>query len=238
MRRISFTKMFSAIIMLASVNSFIGCSDKDNNYDDDFETGIVVESESLNNCPDNNHPHMIDLGLPSGKLWSCCNVGANSPEQCGNYYSWGSINTQNSYSWASYRFYDNKQFSKYNKEDGKVELDNNDDIANITNNNWEMPNNKNVKELTEYTTPKWIKGNGVKGMKFTSKINGKSIFMPASGVYADKIYNIKEEAGYYWTSSLSDYTHDLANNLIFVYKSINVQANPRYFGMNIRPVSK
>lgn len=198
MRRISFTKMFSAIIMLASVNSFIGCSDKDDNYDNDFETGIVVESESLNNCPDNNHPHMIDLGLPSGKLWSCCNVGAGSPEQFGNFYSWESISTE-----------------------------------------LNAPNAENVKEFIEYTTRKWIKGNGVKGMKFTSKVNGHSIFMPASGIkFSDGIYNKKEEAGYYWTTSLSKYTSDRANNLLFVYKSINIQANPTKFGMNIRPVSK
>ena len=25
-------------------------------------------------CPDNNHPHMIDLGLPSGTKWACSNV--------------------------------------------------------------------------------------------------------------------------------------------------------------------
>ena len=32
-------------------------------------------------CPDENHPHMIDLG--SGKKWSCCDAGASSPEQPG-----------------------------------------------------------------------------------------------------------------------------------------------------------
>jgi hypothetical protein len=30
------------------------------------------QSSSL--CPDNNHPHMIDLGLPSGTKWACCNL--------------------------------------------------------------------------------------------------------------------------------------------------------------------
>ena len=31
---------------------------------------------SLTSCPDANHPHMIDLGLPSGTKWACCTVGA------------------------------------------------------------------------------------------------------------------------------------------------------------------
>ena len=32
-------------------------------------------------CPDDNHPHMIDLGLPSGTKWACCNMGATKPEE-------------------------------------------------------------------------------------------------------------------------------------------------------------
>lgn len=40
-------------------------------------------------CPDNNHPHMLDLGLPSGTKWACCNLGASSPEKWGGYYAWG-----------------------------------------------------------------------------------------------------------------------------------------------------
>ena len=40
-------------------------------------------------CPDANHPHLIDLGLPSGTLWSCCNVGASEPEDEGYEFMWG-----------------------------------------------------------------------------------------------------------------------------------------------------
>ena len=40
-------------------------------------------------CPDNNHPHMIDLGLPSGLKWACCNVGATEPFEKGGYFAWG-----------------------------------------------------------------------------------------------------------------------------------------------------
>lgn len=38
-------------------------------------------------CPDNNHPHWIDLGLPSGTQWRCCNEGASAPEDYGGYYT-------------------------------------------------------------------------------------------------------------------------------------------------------
>jgi len=30
----------------------------------------------------------VDLGLPSGTFWATCNVGANSPEEYGDYFAW------------------------------------------------------------------------------------------------------------------------------------------------------
>lgn len=42
-------------------------------------------------CPDSNHPHWIDLGLPSGTQWRCCNEGASSPEAYGGYYTFGQV---------------------------------------------------------------------------------------------------------------------------------------------------
>ncbi len=31
----------------------------------------------------------VNLGLPSGTLWATCNIGAASPEECGDYFAWG-----------------------------------------------------------------------------------------------------------------------------------------------------
>ncbi len=36
----------------------------------------------------NKHQY-VDLGLPSGILWATCNVGANKPEEYGDYLEWG-----------------------------------------------------------------------------------------------------------------------------------------------------
>ena len=49
--------------------------------------GFVIEFKRSNSCPDANHPHWIDLGLPSGTQWACCNTGASKPEDYGNYYT-------------------------------------------------------------------------------------------------------------------------------------------------------
>ena len=38
-------------------------------------------------CPNESHPHWIDMGLPSGTKWRCCNEGASKPEDYGGYYT-------------------------------------------------------------------------------------------------------------------------------------------------------
>ena len=53
--------------------------------DGDYE---VNEAAAFSPCPDNNHPHWIDLGLTSGTQWLCCNQGATVPEEYGNYYTY------------------------------------------------------------------------------------------------------------------------------------------------------
>ena len=49
------------------------------------EQPLELEYTLTTYCPDNNHPHWIDLGLPSGTLWRCCNEGASKPEEYGDY---------------------------------------------------------------------------------------------------------------------------------------------------------
>ena len=56
----------------------------------------AIETPHLS-CPDDNHPHMIDLGLPSGTKWACCNVGASAPEEYGGYYWSSSLDSYGEY---------------------------------------------------------------------------------------------------------------------------------------------
>ncbi len=32
-----------------------------------------------------------DLGLPSGTLWATCNIGANAPEEYGDFFAWAKL---------------------------------------------------------------------------------------------------------------------------------------------------
>ena len=49
----------------------------------------MANAQIAPSCPDENHPHAIDLGLPSGTKWACFNIGASHPEESGDFYAWG-----------------------------------------------------------------------------------------------------------------------------------------------------
>lgn len=51
----------------------------------------VEKEKAYHSCPDSNHPHWIDLGLPSGTQWRCCNEGASTPSAYGNFYTFGEV---------------------------------------------------------------------------------------------------------------------------------------------------
>ena len=40
----------------------------------------------------------VDLGLPSGNLWATCNVGADAPEDYGDYFAWAETQPKDDYS--------------------------------------------------------------------------------------------------------------------------------------------
>lgn len=64
-------------------------------YDDERYAYGEAETYTLavEGCPDSNHPHWIDLGLPSGTQWRCCNEGASTPEAYGGYYTFGQVSS-------------------------------------------------------------------------------------------------------------------------------------------------
>ena len=106
----------------------------------------------------------IDLGLPSGTLWATMNVGASTPEQRGDYFSWGETKPKKEYSWNTYKYSirDNSKFFHENQQtkyctqedegtvDHKAELEPTDDAA-TTNwgSEWRMPSREQWKELCD-----------------------------------------------------------------------------------------
>ena len=63
---------------------------------------LVAFMANAQSCPDDNHPHAIDVGVPSGTKWACCNVGATTPEGYGDYFAWGETEKKEKYDWTTY----------------------------------------------------------------------------------------------------------------------------------------
>lgn len=59
---------------------------------------------------------MVDLGL--SVKWATCNLGANHPEEYGDYYAWGETETKSDYSLKTYKFYKSEYEEGYTDGDG------------------------------------------------------------------------------------------------------------------------
>ena len=167
----------------------------------------VPSFSQTSSCPDSNHPHMIDLGLPSGTRWACCNVDAKSPEQDGGYYAWGEIEEKVIYSAATYTF------SPANGHQLTAE----EDVASVKwGRQWCMPRLNEIDELLTKCQWSWEKVNGVIGAVVTGP-SGESIFLPASG-FKDENDNWSVTTwgsyGSYWGSTLGS-SSDYGIELIF-----------------------
>ena len=183
----------------------------------------------------------VDLGLPSGLKWAKCNVGAEKETDYGYYFQWGDIEDKSNAdcSWESYK-YCNGSFdtlTKYNifplfgeKPDDKTKLDSEDDTATqIMGGDWRMPTQTEIQELLENTENEWVEdfnGSGVNGRKFSSKINGNSIFIPAAGYCSGGI----------WSSSLKDDYPNLAWYLYFNSGDCYIYGSRRCIGRSVRGV--
>lgn len=161
----------------------------------------------------NGHEY-VDLGLPSGILWAACNVGADTPEDYGDYFAWGETEPKERYDWKSYRYgnfrHDRYELNKYCTDlwyglDGFVDslslLEAADDVAKANwGGGWRTPTIEEWEELFLNTTGVWSSLNGVKGWLVTSS-NGKELFLPAAGYYWDDVFNA--DLGLYWSASVN-----------------------------------
>jgi hypothetical protein len=180
--------------------------------DDAVCYGSACQETTFGKSPQIINGHrFVDLGLPSGLLWATCNVGAFTAADDGNFYAWGETTTKENYDWDTYKYdTSSSNLTKYNKTDGKTVLDKEDDAAYV---NWgsscRMPTDDDFSELNNSGNCTWTwtsmttsSGNSIKGYKVTSKNNGNSIFLPASG-YRDGSYPYGPGSyGFYWSSTL------------------------------------
>ena len=204
---------------------------------------------------DSNGHGYVDLGLPSGTLWATCNIGANSPEEYGNYYAWGETKaygeedtsnttnysyagtyTKTYYGWGTYKHcngsYTNMtkycNNSSYSTVNNKTLLDAEDDAATANwGSSWRMPTIADWEELEYNTISTWTTENGVYGCKFTAS-NGDCIFLPAAGYRLDAELRDADSRGGYWSASVDG--SEPNNGMGFSISSSGVGTCCYYYG--------
>lgn len=195
------------------------------------------------------HDEYVDLGLPSGLLWATCNVGADSPEEYGDYYAWGETTTKSDYTWNTYKWCNGtfdiltkyNMNSEYGTIDNKTTLELSDDAASVNwGGYWCMPTEDEWQELYDNTTSEWTddyNGTAVAGRVFTSKNNGRTLFLPAAGYRSGTdVYDVGSD-GNYWSSSLYSDRSRNAYRMKFYSGYVYQQGyNIRCYGFSVRPV--
>lgn len=190
----------------------------------------------------NGHEY-VDLGLPSGLKWATCNVGANAPEEYGDFFAWGETETYNESTYKWYMYNGTKRTitkyctdSKNGPADDKIILEAEDDAAQKNwGGSWRMPTNTELDELRVECSWIWTSQNGVNGY-IVKGPNGNTIFLPAAGYpYYESVNDVGSYGGY-WSSSLSESINICAHSLSFESDSYEMAQSARTAGRTIRPV--
>ena len=150
----------------------------------------------------------VDLGL--SVKWATHNIGAKKMTDVGEYYAWGETTpyveklTYKNYGWGFPPCSDDAILASIY-----------DTATELWGRSWRMPTGKELKELIDRCTWTWVdnmNNTSMSGYVATSKINGKSIFLPASKfISGTSSYTPKDNDAIYWSS----YGYTVAGNLNF-----------------------
>lgn len=195
----------------------------------------------------NGHEY-VDLGL--SVKWATCNVGANTPEEYGDYYAWGETSTKSEYTRNNSRTFGKdimdeetiifEDIVMFASKDVDISGNANYDAARANwGGSWRMPTIAEMEELEIKCAWKWTKQNGVNGYKVTGP-NGNSIFLPAAGLCDGEMPRYYGEEGYYWSSTLKA---GISEACCIEFDSIHLNVDDGlteilYMGLSVRPVTE
>lgn len=215
----------------------------------------TVDGECSASCDVTVYPapsgEYVQMG--SGQMWATCNLGAVLPEDPGDTYAWGEIETKDEYYWDNYRWmesgrYDGKYINKYQFPDGNLDacwydngvfsgdgrgvLQYSDDAARQNwGRSWRIPTRSDWEWLRENCD--WVWDSEKKGYWAISQVSGyvgNRIFLPATRSLDDNPYGI------YWSSTINGYNSTLASMMYLSQSMRTSTSGDRCLNHSIRPV--
>ncbi len=202
------------------------------------ETYSLIEGANNHICEIGINPDKcVDLGLPSGLLWATCNIGATSPEESGDYFSWGGIDVQDSY--ITYNSYCGDSYEELTCKgvlSNGVLASSYDVATKKMGRGWRMPTANEFNELINECSWEWTNIGKVYGYLVKSKKNNNWIFFPAAGYFYEQSQKYVNGSGHYWSSSVDTNSDDYSMSLHISYNFFGAERCHRFLGFPIRPV--
>ena len=131
-------------------------------------------------------PEAVDLGL--SVMWGDRNFLAQNATDAGRYYTFPDA-------------------TRYQSTESDV-------VEYYTDSDWRLPTKDEFQELIDNCTYAKVTQNGASGLRFTSKKNGKTLFLPNVGGYLDsKFYSPEDINCNYWSSSPLDTDSSISGRL-------------------------
>lgn len=199
----------------------------------------------------NGHEY-VDLGLKDEQgrtiYWATCNIGADKPEEYGDYFAWGATKGYGSddlhwsFVWGLAPF--NNHSTEYDADyfysirntvcPNEVLAIDYDAASQNWGGSWRMPTQNELMKLMHNCTFSNSEG----GYVVTGE-NENSIFLPTTGYrYGNSLKN-NGNSGYYWSSSIYKYNYSYYYDCAAILQTgyyASVSGEARYFGCTIRPV--
>lgn len=170
----------------------------------------------------------VDLGL--SVEWAKCNLGAETEEATGALFGYGDQTGLNRSSYLTDYKVKTDIAGTANDFLANVKIDEGSSLKSST------PTADELAELIQNTNQEETEVNGVKGVKFTSKKNGNSIFMPYTG-YRDGTDKVGEgNEGLYWSGNNYSVATDYSQTLKISGGKATSGVSPRNLGLAVRPV--
>ncbi len=219
----------------------------------DWADGGVLSGDLAPFDPFNGHAY-VDLGLPSGTLWATCNLGADNPEDYGDYFAWAETTPKEEFLWTNY-------VPDYLSCPMENICESEYDAASYNwGDSWQLPTHEDFVELTNYCEHQAETINDVPGLKFVG-MNGNTLFLPAAGYKSgyeesdsDIIFSAGsaslldhtecfylKQKGFYWAGTITEYITDY----FYMFQlndtragDIHNTSDVRYQGFSVRPIVK
>jgi len=135
----------------------------------------------------------VDMG--TGVMWATCNLGADSPDELGDYFAWGETEAKDLYSLDNYAWKDSS---------ARIPLEPRFDAATRKlGKKWRTPTHVEWEKLLSHCDRTWINMNGTKGLLLKSRKNGNTMFLPAADCHLED-KDLSNTVGAYWTNTAVD----------------------------------